>query len=196
MKEYRTTPIAIIGQGLAIFGYVSCTLQWLWAGVIGLPPLLESGSLDAFTKPVYSDSPIFISSSFGTSPLMVAIIGFITICMLALTIYILVHLPKAVAKAGETIIQTAAENVLPVVTHHHKLPAKKKRMLTKRLVFYLQLTAVILPLAITLLLPSIASLPHDIVAFIAGWLAMFSIVFFSSSYLFSSHKKTTVRRKA
>lgn len=190
-KQRRKVILAAFGRGFGVLGYISCTLQWLWVGVVALPPLLKSGLLDSLTKPKQVDHPILLTPSFETSPLTVAIIGFITLIMLAVTIYILLRLPGAVAKTGETIVQTTTENVLPVLTHHQKLPAKKKRLLTRRVAFYIRLCALVLPFVITMLLPPIKSLPPDVVIFIASWLALFSMVFFGGSYLLPA----TVSRK-
>ena len=181
-KQRRTRVLTMVSGGLAVLGYVSCTLQWLWLCVTALPSLLKSGVLDDFIKSEPTEQTVLISPLFTTSPITVAFIGFVTLVMLAITIYILFKLPTAIAKTGEVIVHTATESVVPVITHHQKLPAKKKSRLTRKVSFYIQLFATIVPLVSILFLPPIKSLPQEVIVFIAGWLAVFSVIFFSGSF--------------
>lgn len=166
------------------FGYLSCALQWLWLGVLFLPRLLDSHAPSLFLPPP-SDMGQAPSFDLGGPSLLMTAIGIgVTFVVLLLTVIVLARLPLGIAKTGNKVAKTAAETVLPVVTHHKKVSAKKRRMLTVRIIKAIKLLLVLLPVA--LLLAALffdAPLPVELVFMIGSLLAIGSLLWFSLEYL-------------
>lgn len=167
-------------RGLA---YFSLILQWSWLGLIALPPLISSGTFDALTMPTAPDTPIARTTPLEASPLIWAIVGSVTLVILALTVVVLIRLPRVVLETGERVVHQAAALAIPAVTHHKALPSKKRRVLSRRLTLLIQLIASILPAISSLLLPPYQELTSLIIVTIALWLAAFSVACFVIAWL-------------
>lgn len=182
---------------LRFLGYISCALGWLWLAVIGLPPLIESGALSVLLPDETASQPSASSEPQpGLSPVASLAVGLITLLMLLITFWILWRLPRTVVRGGDKIVETTAETVLPVVTHHKKLPQKRRRELGRRLAFVIQVFMTALPLIIVILLPIPATLSKEIVVVIGTSLAGAGLVSFTGAYLLSKQVGTTSRTRS
>lgn len=171
----------VVARVLLGFAYISICFQWLWVLALGLPPLIEAGIFDSFTTSEVApptNSPI----NDPPSPLLTIGAGIVTIIFLIITVVVIIKLPKAVAQTGETIVHQTAEVIVPVITHHKKLPAKTKRALTQRLTNLLRSMLVLLPLVAALFLPAVESISRDIILIIALWMAIISSIFLLASW--------------
>ena len=177
--------------------YIFITLQWLWIFAVGLPPLIKSGALDGLT-PTSSSVPAEPSVASGgeLSPVVAVVIGIVTLVFLALTIIIMIRLPRTVAKTGDKIIHQATEAVIPVVAHQHALSAKKKQQLSRRITALIQLLLIILPLLVAFLLPAVEALTHQVVMVLALCLAAASLASLALYWLFAPRKKATSRTRS
>lgn len=163
--------------------YFTCTMQWLWLAMIALPPLIDSGALNQFfevEQPIKQESA---KTDMAMSPLMMAVVGGITVLMIIVTIVIIVKLPKAVAGTGDALMQATTKAVLPAVVHHKKVSAKKRKLLTKRIMRIIQVCVGVLPFLAVILLPSPKELPAGGVMVVATALAVLALSSFALSWL-------------
>lgn len=169
---------------LAGTGYVVCLLQWLWIVILTLPILLDSGWLSSFVIPENQLPPAEEIKSETVSPLLVAIGGGITILMLALSALIIFKLPSKVVQTGTVITHAAADAIVPLVTHHKRLPAKKTRILTIRVLLYIKLALVLVPLIVCFFVPIDTTFNRDLVVFIGSSLATIALSLFGLEHAF------------
>ena len=180
---------------LAGIAYIACVFQWLWVMMIALPPLVKSGAFDSLMSKGDS-APVIKAAPIVVTPLVGFIIGAVTVAMIVITVYVLLRLPKTITKTGETIVQHTAHAVMPIVTHHKPLLAKKRRLLSMRLKLIIQLTLTIVPLLISLLLPSFQDISKDIIIFIAALLAAVSLAGFVAAWVLTYNLKPTSRTRS
>ena len=173
----------IVAQIFLAVAYVAVTLQWLWVLTIGLPPLIETGVFDSFSPPKQVEQPA-PGQTAEPSPVLMVVAGVITLVFLAITIIVLIKLPKAISHTGDALVHKATIAVVPVITHHKKLPAKKQRVLSRQITIGVQLTLVAVPLLISFFLPPIQTITSQIISTLAIWLATISVACFVISWLF------------
>lgn len=193
MKTASRWPQSIVAT-LGALGYVSCTLQWLWLGILFLPSLLDSQK-DLLLPSAAEPLPAATFDFGGSSLLMTGVGIAVTLIVLVISVVILARLPLSIAKTGNKATRGAAEVVLPIVSHHKKLPAKKRRQLAVWIAKVVKLALVIAPvklLAITFLFE--APLPQDLIFMIGSILAISSIIWFSLEYLVAGWLKVPADR--
>lgn len=192
-RSLRMTSITV----LRFLGYISCALGWLWLAVIGLPPLIDSGAINMLLPSEPTPQPTAPDQTqSGLSPIASLTVGIITLLMLAITFLILWRLPRTVVRGGDKIVEATTETVLPVVTHHKKLPPKRRRELSRRLAFIIQVSATVLPLIIVMLLPTPAVLSREIVVIVGANLAGVGLLFFTAAYVLSKPAGTTSQTRS
>lgn len=181
----------------AVFGYLSLCFQWLWSGVAIVPALLKDPAIRDFIIP--KQNPIItpqVPSDDGLSPLMLVIAIAITIFVIVVSAVILIRLPVAIAKTGKKTVSSAAEAIIPVITHHQKIPPKKKKILTFELVKLIKLTLCVLPIIFLLISTQLTNsqLPDDLLVFICSALTIASLAWFSLEYIFARVLKVPTER--
>jgi len=124
-------------------------LAWLWVAVIVVPPLIQNGSLDPLL-PNHATTPLPppTTSSAGLTPLASGLALLFTVIMVIITAITLWRLPKAVTDRGDRAIGLATDAILPVVTHHKKMPVAHKQRLGRKLALLIQLVICVMPLLI------------------------------------------------
>lgn len=157
---------------------MTCLLQWLWIAIVGVPPLLKTGAFDSFVQ-THAPQPVQPASHTELSPVTTVLVGIFTLIILIITVVIIIRIPRTIAQTGQKIVHQAADTVMPVVTHHKKLPAKKQRQLSGRLVILIQLIATVLPIGICFLLPPVGELTTQIIAIIGLLLGVISLTGFT-----------------
>lgn len=185
----------ILAKMLLAASYILLVLQWLWVLLIALPPLIKSGAFDGLNSPTVQ-TPVIQAQPLAPSPLVLTIVGLITLIILVVTVIVLIRLPKTIMHTGERVVHQAAEAVIPVLTHHKPLPTKKRRLLSRRVTLAVQLFAVLLPLVISFFLPSFDELTPRIITSIALFLAAISIVGFVTAWLIEPQTKATSRTRS
>lgn len=166
------------------WAYLSLVFQWFWMLTIILPPLVRSGTFDSFlTKPVLNGPGTTSQPITEASPLALIFVAVVTVVILVLTVVIAIRTPRIVIENSERVVNKAARAVVPIVTHHHAIPEKKRRVISRRVALGLRLIATVIPLIVCLSLPSFDQLTKQIIVTIAVWLAGFSIVNFVSAWL-------------
>jgi len=168
-------------------GYISCILQWLWVALLYLPLLLSNDIFKSFILPEKPTQPIQ-AVQLTMPPLAALVIGsIVTIGMIVLTVYILVKVPATVTKKGQKITQAPANALVPIITHHKKISAKKRLILSTQLIIATKLTLITIPLLISLGAYGIPSQVQPIVIIvIAGFFASGSLLWFTAQYLMAA----------
>lgn len=165
-------------------GYISIIGQWLWTIALVLPTLLENESFKQFILPDQSkpsQSPVTVFDE--NSLFMIIVAAAVTVIVLLVTIVILVRLPIALVRTSQKTVTTAADAIIPTITHHKPLSKKKRAVLTARIRLYIKLALSIIPL-LPLLFISSGSVGLDpwIALLIGAILAIGSLLWFSIQY--------------
>jgi len=191
-RTFRTL-IANLLLGVA---YLAVILNWLWLSVIALPRLIETGKFDLLTKMPEPTPEVVQPDAVGASPLVWLVVGVATLGILIMTVVVLIRLPRFVVQTGQKLVNETAEAVIPAITHHKPLPAKKKRALSRRIMLGIQLTLSVLPLLACLFLPEYQELTRQIILTIAAWLSAIGVVSFVLSWLISPNATSRTRSRA
>ncbi|HRF28256.1 MAG TPA: hypothetical protein PL051_01265 [Candidatus Saccharibacteria bacterium] len=170
-----TSIIKRLAQFFMYTSYLTCALQWFWLGILVLGFFAQNGMLDTLNQHEPVVAPV--RTHEPASPVALAIGGIVTVAMIIITIIVLIRLPKAIAKTSQVVTERATEAMLPVVSHHKKLPKKKKLQLSAKLAFYIRLALIALPFLLLLALPQNESIKPQLVIFVGGLLAMISNIF-------------------
>lgn len=158
--------------------YITCLLQWLWVAIVGVPPLLKTGAFDSFVQ-TPPPQPIPPATHIELSPIATALVGVFTLIILVITVVVIIRIPRTITRTGEKIVHQAADTVVPAVTHHKKLPAKKQRQLSERITIVIQLIITVLPIGICFLLPTVGELTTQIIAIVELFLGAISLAGFT-----------------
>lgn len=124
--------------------YLSCLLQWMWAILPYMPGIVRLAEI--LKGPEDTPAPVQEVAASGPPSLLLLIIAVVaTAIIIGLTLYVLIKFPVTVAKSAQKMTQNASARIVPIVTRHAKLPEKKRRRLTARIVVYLKLIVCVLP---------------------------------------------------
>lgn len=174
---------------------MSLVLEWLWVFIVGIPPLLKSGAFDALTAPANPTTAVPVEP-VATSPALTLVVGIITLLVLGATAIVLIRIPRTIVQTGERIVHQAAEIVVPVVTHHKPLPTKKKRVLSRRVMGAIQISASLLPALISVFLPTYEELSGPVIVTTAAILALVSVIGFGSAWLLAPATTSQTQSRA
>lgn len=189
MKHPKVRTSRIVNL-FGILGYLSVMLQWLWLTVLLLPSVLENQTVKDIFLPQEAPKQVVETAYQTPSFVLVALAVIITIVILVVTAIVLARLPATIARVGKKTTDRAAQSIVPAITHHKKLPAKKQRTLSIRVVKYLKFSIVLLPVLLLALGGAIPlSLPNDIALFIGCSLAIGSLLWFSLEYTLAHIKR-------
>lgn len=169
---------------IAVLAYLSIIVQWLLAVLPFVPGLIRSDLFKTYLS--NHDSPAQQSPSAEAvipeifSVLFIIIAIFLAVGVLVAGIIAISRIPAVVGKSGAKLTHSATEAVLPVITHHKKITAKNRRLLTARIVFDIKLALVVIPLLLALISPvdALQTMPRDVFIFIAAILAAWSLILF------------------
>lgn len=177
--------LSVVLKSCAVFGYSALIFEWL---VVAAPYTISLSKTNVYRavvpEQITAYAPVHVSAPhFVPNWLTIAIVGIIAVGIIAVTIISLYRMPKTIGKAGQTITRASAEKIIPIVTHHKTIPARTRMIITLRIVFYIKLAFLIVPLLIVLLVP----VPHSGVAsqrellmVVTGLLAGWALLLFSA----------------
>jgi hypothetical protein len=83
-----------------------------------------------------------------------------------------------------------------VIAHHKPLPAKQRRVLSRRIMLVLQLSLSVIPLFVSVFLPPYDELSSDIIMTVAALLAGVSTAAFILAWSIEPRTKTTSRTRS
>ncbi len=179
-KTQKTTPYALrFTHAFASLGYLFVLLLWAWVFLMFSYQFMtddNSPILPAHSSTAQTVQPIGFSLP---EPLVVMLSVAITVAVIILSIYLIITLPRNVAKSGSKIIQKTATATIPIITKHQKISEKKRLVLGVRLVAGLKAFACILPVLLMTILPIQA--PLD--TFVAQIIALFCSIVAATSFL-------------
>lgn len=168
------------------FGYIFCSLQWLWASALNFSLIMAFVS---FISPNPSNHVVKSTESLSlvSNPLVIIISIAITIIMALITMYIIFKIPSTIVKTTKKALHNTAENVTPLVLRiQHKKDTKKNHIsLTPRIILILKIILITAPLILSFTSKFAGKQMFDfyITMFISLWLACASIVFFAFQYI-------------
>ncbi len=137
-----------------------------------LYPLIQQGTF-RWLMPAQPAQPAPVVAPAAVTPLTILIAALVTVACLALAAYALYKLPSQIGKAGARATHSAAQVIVPAVTHHKPISKKTWRRLSYQVTTALKLVAIILPLATCIIVPEFSALQKDVVVittiFFAAW---------------------------
>ncbi len=169
--------------------YLSCLLQWMWATLPYLPGIVRLAEI--LRRPVNTPAPTQEITSSGPPSLLLLIIAFAaTAAIIGVTLYVLIKFPVAIAKSGQKMTQRASSFIVPAITHHTKLPEKKRQRLTARVIVYIKLGVCVVPIilsACTYFLE--VEIGYDIIMIVAATLAIGTLLLLGAQLSFAKWLK-------
>lgn len=169
------------------FGYLFCSLQWLWAVLLyfslinSLFLVLKSNN----ATEIVDKTPAIASPSSDISLIIFSAI--IIVVMLALTIYVIIKMPSVIVKTSKKVVNETAENITPIILKvQHKKDTKKRHLkLSSRLVLIIKIVLLAAPLLLSLLSQFLDNqmVDYSVAVFISLWLAGFVLISFCIQYL-------------
>lgn len=146
-KKQQPTGWQKFANFFGVLGYLWIIVEWTWIAALYLPLLIENESIKKLLLPDGSAEPKQAVVQSGEPSLLLTVVAVtITFFVVVGCVILLIRLPLKVAKSGHTVIQKTAVASIPIVTHHRKISPKKKKLLTARLIGWLKIVAVLLPL--------------------------------------------------
>ncbi len=151
MAVRRTKFHQLTLRALGGVGYFTLFMEWFWLVALYLPAMFESelGKTIFPAGEVPEPQPVpSPTASVEPSALLVVLTVVLAVCLLAAVTYIIFmkYIPAA-AKVSNKAVHIAAEKTVPLVAHRqaHKISAKKQRLLTARMVFWLKIIFTTVP---------------------------------------------------
>ncbi|MES2876511.1 MAG: hypothetical protein V4678_03520 [Patescibacteria group bacterium] len=190
----RTKTKTLLAKLLLGIGYFSLLLQWFWMLTIALPPLIRSGVLDSFVMTPATERAAQTGVPIEVSPLVAIFVGLVTLIILIITVIVIIKTPRVVVRTSERVVHRAVDAVVPVITHHHVLPQKKRRVLSRRVALAVRLLFTLVPVVVCLFLPSLDELTKQIIITIALWLGAVSTLAFVAAWLIEPQKTISQTR--
>lgn len=169
---------------IAALAYLSCLIQWLLAVLPFASGLVRSDVFKTYVSDPSNQTIQPPSIDIGTPEIFSGVFVIIAIALavgvLVFAVIMISRTPAAVGKTGAKLTHSAAEVVLPVITHHKKITPKKRGMLTARIVFNIKLALVVIPLLLVFVSPSDAfpAMSGDVLIFVAALCAGWSLCLF------------------
>lgn len=176
-KQKRTWLVNALGG----IGYFTIALQWFWALIIlGYPLFLQLST----SRPDTSSAPQMPTLELNLpTEVSIGITIIITVIMVVVAIISLILMPKALSSTTKKVTLTATDALIPVVTQHKKVSAKRRRILTYKMRLGLKVALWLIPFLAIYLAPRHTPLAFEIVTVIAWFLAGVTLLNFCLQYM-------------
>lgn len=135
-------------------GYFTVFMEWFWLLALYLPGFFDSElGKTIFPKNVPIEEPRPVTTVAAQEPSMLLLIGTILLASVVIVAVFYVVFAKyipAAAKVTNKVVHVATERVVPVVAHKpvEKIPARKRKLLTERVAFWVKLLSALTPLLV------------------------------------------------
>ena len=159
-------------------GYLSLSIQWLWAVITVGYPLISSDLKFILPQNTAPEAPPPNLGIFSPIASIVAIIA--TIIVMIVTIIVIVRLPRTVGKQAASVTHRTAEVILPAVTHRKKLPKKQRVQLSYKIVVSLKILLTLLPIAGLFIASPTTGLTPSVVLAVGLFCAVLTCIYFGS----------------
>lgn len=135
--------------------YLSCLVQWIWLLIIFLPGFVDNQTVKDLLVPSYStETAPSVAKTSVTSPelsFIFLLIGLaIGLVVVALSVYGLLRIPKAVSKTGRSITHKPVEFAVPLILRKKTVSQNIRLKLSRQMIFALKLLLTFLPTVLIL----------------------------------------------
>jgi Na+/proline symporter len=193
MKPRRSRSLTL-ANFFGTLGYLSLVIQWSWAGLLLLVPFITSGGMDRFFAKK-AEAPAPQALELGAITPVVTIIGILfSFVIVAITIVVLLKLPRTIGRKGAQLSHSTARAALPIVTRNRPLPEKKRMRLSYRIILALKLTATLLPLALLCFAVPTNGITTEIIWTLGLFCALCTLVYFGAQQLIVALRKPNLDR--
>lgn len=159
-------------------GYFSLILQWTWTLLLACYPLLSADH--GFLLPPAPPTPFEpTNTAITTSPITAVVAIAVTAFVLVMTAVVITRLPKQIGRRGAQLTHKTADKVVPIVTKHKPLPAKKRRKLSYRIILTAKTLFIVLPVIGLIWAKAPYPLTNAIVWTIGAYCAGWSVIYFA-----------------
>lgn len=178
MKQFAVNSAGVVG-------YLFVLLGWIWALAL---VLTNTGLVDLFASEQPKSSPPAVSfPEFSLpEPIAIVLLAGLAVFMIGLSVYAFLKVPAEAIKQGSRAAHKAADKLAPVVARKKPLSKKKRLNLTARLVFYIKLALIVVPVAATaglvVFVGSDLSLAPDLVIIVSAGTGAVAMLFFALQY--------------
>lgn len=138
---------------LGSVGYFALFLEWFLLLAMGLPKFMETwlGKLLFPQSEQPKQVPPIGGGTYEPTTLVLFASVLLSILLVGLVMYVvLVKYTSMAVHATEKIVQTTAKKAVPMIMHKEvkKIPVKKRKMLTARVLFWLKLVLLLVPVGV------------------------------------------------
>lgn len=172
----------------ASMGYLFCLLLWVWCAMQLLYPYITRDKA-LWVIPEPHDQPEITlpqgipSGADLPQPIAIALVAIITIVMIGCGLYMLVMLPRNIAKTGERVVKKTTKAVAPLATKSHQPVSKKQRIiLNARIAAGIKALACVVPVIVLMIWPGAAPLSQHVVRIVAVFCAGMASLSFLLQY--------------
>jgi len=136
-------------------GYLLILVEWFVVGLLYLPALLESKSMQQLfpSSNEVKPTPVETSNAVEPSLLLTVSVAIFGILFIAFVVYIVVrkYVPAVVKTSAKIVDKTTVEVVHVRQKQQPRLTKKKTKLLTERISFWLKIALALLPAVVYLL---------------------------------------------
>ncbi|QQS69282.1 hypothetical protein IPP75_05185 [Candidatus Saccharibacteria bacterium] len=149
-KKVHNSILKILGGT----GYFTVFMEWFWLLALYLPGFFDSElGKTIFPKNVPVEELRPVTTVAAQEPSILLLIGTILLAAVIIGAVFYVVFAKyipAAAKVTNKVVHVAAERAVPVVAHKpvEKIPARKRKLLTERVLFWVKMILALTPLGI------------------------------------------------
>lgn len=172
---------AFLQRAFRSISYIFTTLLWLWLALLVMPAVIDSGVIDLLMPD--SQQPVVVQESPALPKGALVVVGIaITVVMVILTVVAIVRMPRDVARSGSKVTHVTTEKIVPVLLHKQKVTKKKKREYTARVLAYVRLAFIVVPMVAILFAPPMEDVDPAIGVIMGSILALVAILAMAAEY--------------
>lgn len=146
-----------------------------------MPAVIDSGVIDLLMP--NSQQPMVVQDSPTLPKGVLVVVGIaITVVMVVLTVVAIARMPRDVARTSSKVTHKTTEKLVPVLLHKQKISKKKKREYSARVLAYVRLGFVVLPMIAILFAPTMRDVDPAIGVIMGCILALVAIVAMAAEY--------------
>lgn len=139
---------------LSGFGFIVLTLEWMLLLFAGLMRFIDTGLGKTILLPSESapPDPVIVEVSVAKPDFVTTfLVTALALATILLVIYVVfVRYTRTVRTTGTKVVREATKKTLPIIARKpvQKLPAKRRRVLTRRVTYWVKLALAIIPVVL------------------------------------------------
>ncbi len=166
---------------LGTLGYISLVINWAWAALVIVYPMIERGDFKLLLPTAPATPPPI--EPLPINPLTISVMAIIVVVSIATAIYAIIKLPSMIGKTGARVTRVGAHAIIPTLTQHKPVSKRRRLMLTFRIIESMKFIGSLLPLLFVVCLPTTLTLSRDLVVIVAVVLTLWPIGYFGLQFL-------------